>query len=301
VLAWRGAKARPAVIRALDQALGADWRDRVEPERLVHLNHGPRWGKVLFAPLVRRGRDVERIANIRYGEAGRANTLDLYRHRNRPASAPVLVYFHGGGYYSGNKSRESRALLFRLARQGWVTISANYRLRPGATFFDHLADVKRVVAWVHEHGPTYGADPAMLVLAGGSAGGHLASIAALTQNEPRLQPGFEDADTSVSAVIGLYGWYGGYYGMGGADSAVGPLGYDASKAPPFFVAHGALDTLAMVETARRFVHHLRSGSSNPVVYAELPGGHHAFDVFYSLRYEAVVDGVEAITAWLRTR
>src|SRR5690606_9365450 len=124
---------------------------------------------------------------------------------------------------------------------------------------------------------------------------------AQTQNDPRLQPGFEDGDTSVSAVVGLYGWYGGYYGMGGADSPTGPLGYDATQAPPFFIAHGELDTLATIEAARRLEQHLRAGSHNPVVFAELPGGHHGFDLFYSLRFEAVVDGIEAFTAWVRAR
>src|SRR5690606_36252529 len=95
------------------------------------------------------------------------------------------------------------------------------RLRPHAGFHDHLTDVKRVLAWVREHGPRYGADPGTLVLAGGSAGAHLATIAALTQHDPRYQPGFEDADTSVSAVVGLYGWYGGYYEEGGPASEAG--------------------------------------------------------------------------------
>lgn len=128
----------------------------------------------------------------------------------------------------------------------------------------------------------------------------MSSIAALTQNDPRYQPGLEGVDTSVTAVAGFYGWYGGYYGMGGADSEVGPLGHDASAAPPFFIAHGENDTLAHVETARRFVAHLRRASSNPVVYAELPRGQHSFDLFHSFRSAAVADGVEAFAAWLQS-
>jgi acetyl esterase/lipase len=213
----------------------------------------------------------------------------------------VLIYFHGGGYYGGRKSVEGRALLFRLASQGWVTISANYRLRPRARFFDHLIDVKKVIAWVREHGHAYGADPSTLLLSGGSAGGHLSSIAALTQNDPRYQPGFEKVDTSVTAVASLYGWYGGYYEMGGPASEVGVLGHDAGDAPPFFIAHGADDSLATIETARRFVSHLRAGSPSPVVFAELPHGQHAFDLFHSFRFSAVVDGIEAFAAWTRAK
>jgi acetyl esterase/lipase len=87
------------------------------------------------------------------------------------------------------------------------------------------------MAWIREHGHEYGADPSTLFLSGGSAGGHLSSIAALTQNDPRYQPGFEGADTSVTAVASLYGWYGGYYEMGGPASEVGVLGHPADDVP----------------------------------------------------------------------
>lgn len=210
----------------------------------------------------------------------------------------MLVYLHPGGFHGGNKSREGRALLFHLASQGWVTISANYRVRPHTDYFGHLLDLKRVIGWVRHYGAEYGADPGSLFLSGGSAGGNLASMAALTQNDPRYQPGLEEVDTSVTAVASFYGWYGGYYGVGGAESEVGLLGHDAGGAPPFFIAHGEDDTLAHVETARRFVEHLRAASEQPVVYAELPGAQHTFDLFHSFRSAAVVHGVEAFAGWV---
>jgi len=300
VIAWRGGRARPVVARAVEEGLGPGWDAGLDPDLRDTVRRRPPITR-LALPVVGRPRDVERIRDRAYGDAGRAHLLDLYRHRSLSDGAPVLVHFHAGGYYGGRKSFESRALLFHLAKQGWLTISANYRLRPHADFYDHLADVKRVVAWVRQHGPEYGADPRTLVLAGGSAGGHLSAIAGLTQNDPRYQPGFEDADTSVSAVASFYGWYGGYYELGGPTSEVGPLGHDPGGAPPFFIAHGTKDSLAYVETARRFVRHLRAGSSQPVVYAELPGGQHSFDLFHSLRFSAVVDGVEAFLTGVRAR
>src|SRR5262249_5003982 len=75
VVAWRGRRAGPVVDRALRENLGAGMDNR--PRRLP-------WGRILFAPwFVRRG-DVERVANIRYGDAGEHNLLDLYCHRSRP-------------------------------------------------------------------------------------------------------------------------------------------------------------------------------------------------------------------------
>ena len=204
------------------------------------------------------------------------------------------VVLHGGGYFNGSKNREGRALLHRLAGHGWVCVSATYRLRPAAGFPDHLVDAKQAIAWVRRHGHEYGADPASLVVAGSSAGAHLASLAALTPNNPILQPGFEDADTTVDAAICLYGYYGRYYGRGADERPPStPLAYDASQAPPFFVAHGDRDTYVPVNSARMLVEHLREASHEPVIYAELPGGQHAFDLFHSVRNEAVVDGIEA--------
>jgi acetyl esterase/lipase len=100
-----------------------------------------------------------------------------------------------------------------------------------------------------------------------------------------LQPGFEEADTSVTAVVSLW------LGRVGAQTS-SPMDYDTGGAPPFFIAHPDRDTLVIVEDARQFVRHLRKTSSNPIVYAELPGAQHAFDFFYSIRFDAVIDGIE---------
>jgi acetyl esterase/lipase len=79
-----------------------------------------------------------------------------------------------------------------------------------------------------------------------------------------------------------------------------PLAYNASQAPSFFVAHGDCDTYVPVEGARMLVEDLRAASSEPVIYAELPGGQHAFDLFHSAGNEAVVDGIEAFIKWHRS-
>jgi acetyl esterase/lipase len=239
------------------------------------------------------------VANISYGGAGAHNLLDVYRHRSHPSGSPTLIHLHGGAFVGGAKSREARPLLYRLASQGWLCVSANYRLSPDATFPDHLVDVKKVIAWVREHGPDYGADPGTVFVAGSSAGGHLASLAALTANDPLFQPGFEGADTSVTAAISLYGYYGPLDADERPPST--PLAYVGPGAPPFFVAHGDLDMHVPVEGARLFVDRLRSTSQSPVVYAELPGGQHTFDLVHSLRFEAVVNAIEGFAAWVRSQ
>jgi acetyl esterase/lipase len=299
VVAVRALPTRGVVHRALADGLGEEWRRALAPEAAAALRRRTPWVRVALWPFPFLGRwgTVERVADLRYGPAGRRNTLDLYRRRGGVSGAPVFVHLHGGRFVSGRKNREALPLLHHLARRGWVCVSATYRLSPHATWPDHLVDVKKVIAWAREHGADFGADPSTLFVGGSYAGAHLASFAGLTPNDPAYQPGFASADTSVTAVVALYGWYGNV--DSGQRDPSSPLGVLREDAPPFFVTHGDKDPLVHVDGARQFVRRLREASRGPVVYAELPGAHHSFDLFHSPRFEAVVDGVEAFAEWVR--
>ncbi|MCX5410256.1 alpha/beta hydrolase [Streptomyces sp. NBC_00335] len=287
VVARRGIRTAPVVRRALDEALGAGTATRRRPPL----------ARILLRPVFRRRGDVKRVGNLVYGDAGRRNLLDVYHHRSRPEGGPVLIHFHGGHYDQGRKNTQSLPLLYRLASQGWVCISANYRLRPAFSHPDHLIDSKKVIAWAREHAKTYGADPAAGVfVSGSSAGGHMAALAALSPNQPAYQPGFEEADTSVTAAIVFNGYLGTYFD---GDPATSPVNLARADAPPFLIAHGDLDELVETENPKALVTALRSVSTSPVVYVELPGGHHAFDLFHSFRFEALIDGIEEFAAWVR--
>ena len=271
---------------------------RAELDPSVRLQRGPGPGqllRVLLAPVRWRRRDVVRVKDVSYGPApGKSNLLDVYRPRAQSQPGPVLVHFHGGGFFSGVKSREARLLLERFASRGWVCVSANYRLRP-ALFPDQVVDAKRVIAWLRTEGRTYGADPSVVLAVGGSAGGHLAMMCVLTGNDPRFQPGFEDRDTRVAGAVALYGYYGPASG-GGLPSS--PADYVRPDAPPVMLVHGARDPMVPVSDARKFATTLRARSRGPVVWAELPGGLHTFDRFASIRSAGVVMGVEAFADWL---
>ena len=287
MVAWRATRASAVLDRALHEALGDD---SVVVGRRTRIRLAP----VLVFPLRRRRRDVERIANLSYGDAGRLNTLDVYRHRSHPVGCPVFIHLHGGRFVSGSKDRESLPLLYQLAGHDWLCISANYRLAPAARFRDPVIDLKRVLAWVREHADEYGADASRVVVAGSSAGAHIAVTAALTPNRAELQPGFDSSDTVVAAMVGL----GGYYGPADrvhAESS--PLVDLTADAPPCFLVHGELDSLVSAAHAREFVVAMRGISTQPVGYAELPGGQHAFDLFPSIRFEATMDAVEAFATW----
>lgn len=293
-LAVRARTARPALTAALRQGLG----DHCPQSAVLRRSRIPLI-RVLFLPVISYRPDVRRFRNLRYGDAGRGHLLDVYASRRPPQGAPVLIYLHGGGFRIGSKMLGARPLLYRLASHGWVCVSANYRLSRRALYGDRVIDVKRVIAWVREHGAAYGADPSTVILAGGSAGAHLAATAALTVGDARFQPSFEAVDTSISAVVAMYG----YYGPTGSedDAPSSPLAYLHADAPPFLIIHGTLDTLVLVEDARHFADELARASDQPVVYAELPGTQHNFDLFHSLRFHAVTDAVESFVTCVHAR
>jgi acetyl esterase/lipase len=295
VIVRRGLRTRAVVERALVDGRGDGRSLHLGAASRQILRRRRRWRRIVLTPWPLRPRSVVRVADVPYGDRGAENLLDVYRHRTLPSDAPTLVHLHGGRFRWGRKSREARALLFRLADRGWTCISANYhRSRvPAAGFPTHLIDVKRLLAWARTEGRAHGIGPDAIVLAGSSAGAHLTAMAALTANDPVYQPGFEQSDTSIAAGVTLGGYYGG---LDGADtSSTSPLAH-RGPVPPFFVVHGDQDTSTPPGGARRFVAHLRAQPGGLVAYAELPGGQHAFDLFGSLRFEAVVDGIEAFSA-----
>jgi acetyl esterase/lipase len=293
VLVRRSLRAAPAIEEALERDLGSDW----EPAGAVpSIAARPRWARAVFAPVPVFHPGVRRVSNISYGDAGRRNRLDLYQRRGGGSGGPVLIHLHGGGFAlaPGRKSFYARRLLFRLARHGWVCISATYRLQPEASFPDELIDVKKVIAWARAHAREHGGDFGRIVLAGSSFGARLATLAGFTTNDPAFQPRFEHADTSVAAVVGLYGYYGGIESRDSLPSS--PFDYAGRGSPPLLILHGDQDTLTPAARARALADRARSASANPIVYVELPGAQHSFDLLASIRFEAVIDGIEAFAA-----
>lgn len=310
-LARQGLAAGAVVDRAIHDDLGVEAPEGLPTRR--------QW-KRLAAPLWLRDPAVEVIRDLPYVEgATRRQRLDVYRPRDRsstrPGGSPVLVYIHGGGWVIGDKREQGIPMMLHLAAQGWVCVTVNYRLSPKVAFPEHLVDVKRALAWVKDHIAEHGGDPSCVAVSGGSAGGHLAALVALTADRRDLQPGFEAADLAVQAAVPFYGVYDftnrdGVRGKGfgrfvaktvmkatpASDperyALASPMDQVRADAPPFLIVHGSNDTLVPVGEARAFARLLRARSHAPVVYAELPGAQHAFEVFRSLRTAEVVPRVE---------
>lgn len=285
-------------------------------------------GLRLMTGLMRSGsarlRFVRRTDTVHYGPH-RANRLDIWRRADLPrdAKAPVLVNVPGGAWVLGMRRPQAYPLMGQLAAQGWVCVSIGYRVSPMHTWPAHIVDVKRALAWVRANIADYGGDPDWIAISGGSAGGHLASLCALTSDDPVWQPGFPEADTSVRAAVPVYGRYDweSTSGPGRAEfvraflqplvvkkdydehrdvyAAASPIDRVRADAPPFFVLHGQDDSIIPVSEARDFVAALRSVSDSTVAYAEIPGAQHAFDIFGSAHGQYAAEAIAQFLEWVR--
>jgi acetyl esterase/lipase len=310
----------PVLTGALREGLGADYADVVATLQTVPATTGRRAGPLRTTQIRRRYVTKENI--VRYGPH-RANVADVWRSDDLPrdGKAPVLVQVPGGAWMIGMRRPQGYPLMSHMAERGWVCVSLGYRVGPVHTWPDHIVDVKRGLAWVKEHIAEFGGDPDFIAITGGSAGGHIASLAALTPNDPKFQPGFEEADTSVAAAVPVYGRYDWYStdGNGRAEFVLflekfivkksfqqyRQVFVDASSiarvhadAPPFFVLHGENDTVIPVEEARNFVRELRDVAKRPVLYAELPHAQHAFEMYGSPRGYQTAEAVAQFLSWV---
>jgi len=135
--------------------------------------------------------------------------------------------------------------------------------------------VRAAIAWTRAHAAEYGAGPGPMYLVGSSAGANLA-IRAVCQGK-----------TGIAGLICRYGYYGD----------LAPNG----DMPPMLLVHGQNDMLASAPSVRAFAERVRAVSSHPVIYAELPGAYHDFDLYESIRSAAVTQAVEQFTGQFHRR
>lgn len=305
----RGLASRPFFEKPLDEVLGPQFP-----------SVPPRPGGV-FATGQTRRRFVEKT--VSYGPY-KSNVADIWVRPDLPrdGKAPVLLQVPGGAWMIGMNRPQAYPLMSQLADHGWICVSIGYRISPKHAWPAHIVDVKRALAWVKANIAEYGGDPDAVYITGGSAGGHLCSLAALTPNNPAFQPGFEDADTSVAGAVPIYGryeWVTENYPDRREFGSVlermivklpftdnrqlymdaSPIAHVGPDAPPFFILHGAHDTVIPVQEAREFVEALRDVSTAPVIYSEIPYAQHAFDIFGSARGHYTASAVERFLDWAR--
>jgi acetyl esterase/lipase len=188
----------------LAASLGSNWADRIPSQRRGRMV-GRWWrGRLPTAPQPRLRQDVV-FATV--PGSGRNLLCDVWQPpADVPASGLAVVYLHSGAWCGFDKDFGTRPLFRHLAAQGHVVVDVAYRLFPETDIPGMVADAKRAVAWLQHHAADLQIQPDRIVLAGGSAGGHLALLAAYTHDDPTLTPAeLAGSDPPVCAVVSLYG------------------------------------------------------------------------------------------------
>jgi len=142
--------------------------------------------------------------DLAYG-TGVGETLDLFHPvTDAPAPpAPVLVYLHGG-YWRALDKRDQSFVATPFVQAGALVVLPNYALAPAVSVRHIVLQLVQALAWVHRHAASHGGDPKRIVVAGHSAGGHLAAmmLACRWQQVAADLPG--DLVQDALAVSGLF-------------------------------------------------------------------------------------------------
>ena len=218
-------------------------------------------------------------ADFAYGAQARQR-LDIYVPDGGAAGAPVVVFFHGGGWDSGNK--EDYAFVGKaLAAQGFVSVVADYRLVPEVRFPAFVEDGAKAIRWTHDHIGEYGGDPRRLYLLGHSAGAYNAAMLTLDAHylsQVGLRP---SAVRATAALAGPYDFLPlsvdatiAAFGQAKNPAATQPINFVHSSAPPMFLAAGDQDTTVYPRNTTGLAARLRAAGAD-VAEKIYPGVTHA--------------------------
>jgi acetyl esterase/lipase len=217
---------------------------------------------------------------------GKKLHIDLYVP-DVPRPAPVVLWFHGGGWNYGDKGY---SLLVRdLTSEGFAVASAQYRLLRDGRWPAQIEDCRAALEWIRIRGPHYGLDPARIGLAGESAGGHLAALLGVTENRPRVKAVLAlYPPTDLVAMGRRYSHYrrlSVFTRMFGGDiedrrtaaREASPVAHVTSRAPAFRLLHGDRDSLVPLDQSERLAIALEQ-SGVPVEFVVIQGRGHAFSL-----------------------
>lgn len=205
--AWASARYFRRTVKtrgSFETAFGTDWSERIPAEQAAGMLKG-RWA---WRPTP--ANDAFPIKDVPfYTIPGSERHLlcDLWQPPMGVArSGLAFIYFHGSGWHFLDKDVGTQPLFRLLATQGHVVMDVAYRLCPETGWRGMLDDVKQAVAWMKRNAARYGVDPERIVLGGGSAGAHLALLAAYTAERAELAPeALLESDLSVAGVVSWYG------------------------------------------------------------------------------------------------
>lgn len=259
-------------------------------------------------PATENGHLIRRDAGFGWIPGHRPLTLDLFQPAIG-APHPLVIWIHGGAWLLGSNKGEPPQLApgritQRLLDAGYAVARITYRLSGEAWMPAQVHDVKAAVRWLRHHAAALGVDPARFGVWGESAGGHLASLLALTGDDPGLAGDvgiLGVSDAVQSAVI----WYGPSNLLSMAEqnhpeglqdhddpnapeglllggpvqdlpkeaAAASPVSYVSASAPPMLLVHGDDDRVVPAGQSVELHERLRDAGA-PVVLRLVPGADH---------------------------
>jgi acetyl esterase/lipase len=232
-----------------------------------------------------------RINGVEYAKGKSAPLLaDMYLPKES-GLLPAIVFIHGGGWTGGSRTGWD-VLIKPFAQHGYIGMAIDYDLSPGVKFPVALEECKEALRWLRAHASEYHVDPKRIAVAGGSAGGELAALVALTSGDSRYEGtgAFQNFSSSVKAAI-LYSSdldltkfsdkdsailaY-----LGGSCSAKKELCLEASpqfhlggKLPPIFIGHGNADEDVPYSQFTSFVTAYRKANGSITAFTADHGPH----------------------------
>ena len=223
--------------------------------------------------------------------------LDLFKPKQLKQPVPGLILIHGGSW-SGGSRKHNGVYCRHFAQKGYVVATIDYRLSGEAPFPAAIQDVNCAIRWMRANAAKLGVDPNKIGLVGGSAGGHLAMLAAYSAdtNDPELQGtgGHPGVSTRVQALVDLYGPNSLARArrsratrafLQGKTSAqdpqlyakASPINYVTKDAPPTLILHGSIDELVPVTQSDNLSARLAE-LGVPYLYDRIEGWHHVMDL-----------------------
>lgn len=234
---------------------------------------------------------------------GVEKTYDLIVPKGNPQDIPLLMWIHGGGWCSGEKRIFNE--LERFVHRGYAVLSISYRFTQDAPFPAQLIDCKFALRWARAHAEKYGYNAQKVLVGGSSAGGHLATMMGLTNDDPRYDCGeYLEYSSQVQAVMDAFGPADlqvslmpdveeDLLALHGNDPEiireVSPIYRVKAPVPPFLILHTIGDPVVPVEQSRRFRQALCDAGAQPE-YLEIPGNDHGYDSLEA--YQAITAFVE---------
>jgi len=251
----------------------------------------------VLQPIAAKLEPDRKVVYKRVGE--RALRLHVFEPDDAGTKArPVFMIIHGGGW-TGGEPRKFYPVAEHFARRGMLGISLEYRLvkpKSGVTVFDCVRDGRSAVRFVRAHAAELGVDPKRIVVAGGSAGGHVAVGTALLDfdepGEDRSVPCAPDALVLLNPVIDTSAAGYGQAKIGERWRELSPLHQVRGGLPSTILFHSTADRVTPYAGARRFVE-LSRAAGNDCELVTYEGGRHGYFLFDEAAYRDLIRRIEA--------